>query len=412
MVKQKAARQVGTAEARPEASLLELIDRVYRAALERAAWQEVAAGLSEHFGGAAIWLAIQIPEITPPASVFRVGIRDDMAYLPSREEALISERIWKVGPEIGERFVRMSEYGGARLDTVIDDFMRPQGLAAEPPIMHVTAPERAMLSSLITIFRRSDGPPITEAQLAVADRLVPHLARAIEIHARLGGSENSQIALHEVIDRIPTGILIVDDRRLPVITNRMADRIIASGDGFTVDDDGPRGRDGPTTAKLRQLIDSAAQPPRGREFSGGGFMALERKSGRRPYPVMVTPIIGRPEHSSLIDAAALIFISDPEIRDVSIVNVLMEMYGLTPAEAELAQILSHGMSLEDAARLRHVTLNTARSQLKQIFAKTDTRRQGELLQLVLSGVASIDADAEVAPGAPAPDGIGPADAER
>jgi DNA-binding CsgD family transcriptional regulator len=78
------------------------------------------------------------------------------------------------------------------------------------------------------------------------------------------------------------------------------------------------------------------------------------------------------------------------MREVSIVNVLMELYALTPAEAELAQCLSQGNSLEAAAKSRNVTLNTARSQLKQIFAKTNTNRQGELLQLVLSGVASIE----------------------
>jgi DNA-binding CsgD family transcriptional regulator len=106
--------------------------------------------------------------------------------------------------------------------------------------------------------------------------------------------------------------------------------------------------------------------------------------------VLIIPILGRSEHSSMADAAAIIFISDPEIRHVSIANVLIEMYGLTPAEAELAQYLSQGHSLEEAAKARHVALNTARSQLKQIFAKTNTNRQGKLLQLVLSGVASID----------------------
>jgi len=38
---------------------------------------------------------------------------------------------------------------------------------------------------------------------------------------------------------------------------------------------------------------------------------------------------------------------------------------------------------------RGVTMNTVRSQLKQVFSKTDTSRQGELVHLVLTGVASI-----------------------
>ncbi len=53
------------------------------------------------------------------------------------------------------------------------------------------------------------------------------------------------------------------------------------------------------------------------------------------------------------------------------------------------QLLSQGFSLDEAAQQRGVTINTARSQLKQVFSKTDTRRQGELMRLVLTGVASI-----------------------
>jgi DNA-binding CsgD family transcriptional regulator len=34
-------------------------------------------------------------------------------------------------------------------------------------------------------------------------------------------------------------------------------------------------------------------------------------------------------------------------------------------------------------------MNTVRSQLKQVFAKTDTKRQGELVRLVLTGVSSL-----------------------
>ena len=72
--------------------------------------------------------------------------------------------------------------------------------------------------------------------------------------------------------------------------------------------------------------------------------------------------------------------------------VFSEIYKLTPAEGELVQLLAQGRSLEEAAAFRSVTLNTARSQLKQIFAKTGTRRQSELLQVVLSGVAIMEGE--------------------
>ena len=70
-------------------------------------------------------------------------------------------------------------------------------------------------------------------------------------------------------------------------------------------------------------------------------------------------------------------------------EVLQGLYSLTQAEAELVGLLAQGLSLEEAARQRSVTMNTVRSQLKQVFSKTDTKRQGQLVRLVLSGVAPI-----------------------
>jgi len=70
-------------------------------------------------------------------------------------------------------------------------------------------------------------------------------------------------------------------------------------------------------------------------------------------------------------------------------EILQGLYDLTPAEAEILRLLAEGRSLEEVAQQRGITMNTVRSQLKQVFAKTDTRRQGELVRLVLTGVASL-----------------------
>ena len=59
------------------------------------------------------------------------------------------------------------------------------------------------------------------------------------------------------------------------------------------------------------------------------------------------------------------------------------------AAAALVQLLLMGHSLEEAADVRGVTMNTARSQLKHVFAKTDTKRQGELVRLIITGVAPL-----------------------
>jgi DNA-binding CsgD family transcriptional regulator len=56
--------------------------------------------------------------------------------------------------------------------------------------------------------------------------------------------------------------------------------------------------------------------------------------------------------------------------------------GLTRAEAALALHLAHGTSLADAAELQEVSYETARSQLKSIFAKLSISRQTELVAML------------------------------
>ena len=47
-------------------------------------------------------------------------------------------------------------------------------------------------------------------------------------------------------------------------------------------------------------------------------------------------------------------------------------------------MLANGNSLVDSAKAMHVTEQTARSYLKQIFVKTETNRQAELVRLMLT----------------------------
>ena len=70
-------------------------------------------------------------------------------------------------------------------------------------------------------------------------------------------------------------------------------------------------------------------------------------------------------------------------------DLLASLYGLTPAEAELASLLSAGHSIEEAAEIRGVTLNTARSQMKRVFSKTGVNRQADLVRLLLNNVTAL-----------------------
>lgn len=69
---------------------------------------------------------------------------------------------------------------------------------------------------------------------------------------------------------------------------------------------------------------------------------------------------------------------DPDIYPQPPEIALQNCFGLTPAEARLARLVSSGEELRTVADQLGVTYETARTQLKTVFAKTDTHRQAEL----------------------------------
>ncbi|GAB6044290.1 hypothetical protein JCM17961_49770 [Endothiovibrio diazotrophicus] len=84
-----------------------------------------------------------------------------------------------------------------------------------------------------------------------------------------------------------------------------------------------------------------------------------------------------------------LFLSDPHAPPPVAAETLTALYGLTPAEARLVALLTRGLTLDAVAERTHLSPHTLRTQLKQVFRKTGTSRQPELIKLILTGPAAI-----------------------
>jgi DNA-binding CsgD family transcriptional regulator len=65
-------------------------------------------------------------------------------------------------------------------------------------------------------------------------------------------------------------------------------------------------------------------------------------------------------------------------------DFLHRHFGLTPSEARLVLHLISGEALRSAAAHLHITYETARTHLKNIFGKTGTCRQSELVIVIVT----------------------------
>jgi DNA-binding CsgD family transcriptional regulator len=118
-----------------------------------------------------------------------------------------------------------------------------------------------------------------------------------------------------------------------------------------------------------------------REGSALAAPVLLPRQGQRPllaYPVKLSKLTS----NALADCHCAVVLVDPDKRGRPLEATLQASYRLTDAEARLAARLAAGTSLATAASELGIAKETSRSQLKNVFMKTGTHRQAELVALL------------------------------
>ena len=222
---------------------------------------------------------------------------------------------------------------------------------------------------------------------------VPHFGRAMAIHHRLRLSLMQAELATGVFDRVSVGVVLLDVDGDPILANREAVRIALRRDGLVFSDRCLAAEHPADSKRLRELIRQVGQsesPTEDSENTFGGAIRIKRPSGQSDYHVVAMPLPRRCQPGDGSGAVSVLFITDPDRAHRPVSFLFGGLYGLTDAESRLVCELLEGRGLTAAAEQLGLSRNTVHSQLSSIFQKTGTRRQGELLRLLLGGVAPIE----------------------
>ena len=212
-----------------------------------------------------------------------------------------------------------------------------------------------------------------------------HLERALRIAFRLGSLGTMQKLTADWLDRNSAAVLFLDDRKRILFANRRARELELEADGIRLCADGIALTHNEDNHRFQSLLAQALSPIVS-AASLDAAMRAQRPSGKRSYAILVGPVSGTYPLMSSIWPAVCVVITDPEREVLLPAQRLRELFGLTAAEAKLAARLAAGEDLKVAAEKLRITYGTARSRLAQIFQKTNTRRQGELIRLLLETI--------------------------
>lgn len=213
-------------------------------------------------------------------------------------------------------------------------------------------------------------PPEVEAMNA----LRPHLGRAALLAGRLG-LEQAQNTVH-VMEKLglPAAVLTARGRVLAV--NALLERLPKL---FI-----PRAHGGLSlaTSKADALLQTALA-----ELSDEAHAAVRSIPipAGEDHPAMVVHLLPLRRTARDIFTRADVLIAATEIRLNGLgppTELLMGLFDLTPAEARLAATLTSGKSLQTAAKEQGIQFSTSRAYLSQIFRKTGTHQQSQLVALL------------------------------
>jgi len=177
-------------------------------------------------------------------------------------------------------------------------------------------------------------------------------------------------------DRFLVGVVIVDEKGGVRLMNKEAERILAENDGLGISQGILKGSAPKQNAKLYEGIGKGFD-----EEALDEIVSFPRLSGGRPYLVLVP---GQRFSSEERPEAVVLLIIDTEQRTKVSGDTLVRLYNLTPSETRVALMLIDGKRLDQIAEELDVAQTTVVFHLKNLFRKTDTNRQADLIRVLLS----------------------------
>lgn len=220
--------------------------------------------------------------------------------------------------------------------------------------------------------------------------LKPHLQQAVRLQRRLLSVEETCEAGSTVIDCLPIAVALVSESGRVILMNARMESLIAENDGIALIGGKLSAASHAEATELRRLIHESARGV----GSGNGYIRLSRPSLKDP---LVAHVVRTPPRVSgklgADTAAAAVFVADPRRSPRVLPEMLIKVFGLTRAEARLAEALAKDARLTDLAEQWNLSVETLRRQIKSIFAKTDVHRQSELIK-VLYNIGSLGLDGE------------------
>lgn len=185
-------------------------------------------------------------------------------------------------------------------------------------------------------------------------------------------------AFVEILNNLGGGLLLVDSSGRVCFVNDRAKAMIEARQLRVLDGRLCAPSCGETVSLYRLVVDAA-------RINGGGPANRELCHRLGDLFVRFVPLSEEASASAGTPGRLVaIFVVDPTLFDDPDPWHIKALFGLTDTEAQFACAIATGEGLKTSAKKFGISESTARTHLHRIFEKTGTKRQAQLVRLVLA----------------------------
>ena len=294
--------------------------------------------------------------------------------LPERDEAI--SRYVQLPPRQFESFMR------GETDGSILDLLGPQSRAwAEQVGMGDSAGMlvcRDASSKVVFIANRHrDHGPYSAAELMQMNMLAPHIENAVALHLKLYQSSNNNENLALALDYVNKPLIVFNALASVAQANAAAETLLARSGVLYIDGDQRlQSRDRALARKLSAAISTCIVHSHQSKLA---TRTLFVNAGDERIALCLTPLIAeRAENNGvLVELFSFGSHQPPDLQR------LQQLFDCTPAEAAVAGDLMQGLSANDIAKKRFISIHTARQHIKNLLGKNGYRKQTELVSMLV-----------------------------
>lgn len=235
----------------------------------------------------------------------------------------------------------------------------------------------------LRVVRLGDEPKFSEADRDKLSSIIPLMKKSLTIYSRMEISGISQEIYQELLASMDIASFILGANFEVMAKNYLAEQVVNNKDGLFIDHKklcciNPADQQKFTEA-CKGIMDARNQD--NSAFLLENF-SLGRAEPGAKWSALIRPVDSHNFMGAETNPELLLLVRDSSRRQLPTPALLIDVFGVTPAEARLTLKLIDGLSLTAAAEALGISRNTARTQLSSVFSKTNLNSQTQLVKLV------------------------------